>query len=792
MSGRGRLRFLVCAVLAAVLPDVTAATVQLTPEEQAWIAENPVVRIAADPQWSPLEYIDHGRHGGLVAGYLEAIEHRTGLRFEVVPDSGWGHVTTGLERAEVDVLPATLHTFTSPAVAHQIEFTRPYFVGSTVVITGEATTAIHDLAQLDGKVLAFKRGGAYESFLRALHPRIVLSPVDTTEQALVEVMEGRAVAALDSNVTVLPLLRRKYAGQLHQAGVIRSVPMALAMGVHRDKPILLGILDKTLASLTSRETDVLIERHFRQADYGAPSWPSLSHHYRSQLYLFTAGLFLIIGFAVHAHRQHQRARRSEKEKSTFLAVMSHEIRSPMNAIMGAMEILARADLPTETQRLVRVAANGGNTLLHLLDDVLDVSKLEAGRLVLEKVPVDLMEVVHSVTDLLSVSAEAKGITLGVEVGTLPEERLLLDRMRIGQILHNLIGNAIKFTPHGGVTVRIDYEPATASGAGDGMLELRIIDTGIGMDDASQGKLFGAYTQARTSTARQFGGTGLGLWICRALAAHMGGRISLESALGKGTAVTVRLPATRSTDLRAVDKAVNAFTRIEGRTPRVLLTEDTEANQIVLMAQLALLGCDGTLARDGTSALRRLAEDRYDLILMDCDLPDMSGFEVVRTWRAEEADRALAPTPVLAISACSGPDHTRRCFEAGMDGVLTKPISLGKLQDALLLWCDLAPAAPEAVIAPDLRDNREQIVEAMRKDIAGIVEAGARGDNPDGLHHAHRLVGAGEVLGMTALVTAARAMEQRFRTAGQGAIAVSAVERERLEALLQAWSDAAGR
>ena len=791
-----RLAVVWCIALAWI-PHAVATPVELTQEERAWIAAHPVVRIAADPRWMPIEYVENGQHKGLIAEYLKVIGHRTGLRFEVVHGAGWGSGADRLRRGEVDVLPAALRGFTTPEVAELVEFTPPYFVGSTVVITRDDMPTVYDLAQLEGKVLALKENGAYEAEVRAWHPGIELLTTRTAEEALAAVAAGRADAAMGANVTMLPFLRRKYQGLLHQSGVIGSLPVELAMGVHRDKPVLRAILTKGLASLSPKETDAIIDLYFRKADYGAPSLSTLSRHYALQLILLALAVSLITLFAAHAHKQHKRARRSEKEKSTFLAVMSHEIRSPMNAIMGAIELLRRADLPHETRRLLDAAAGGADNLLHLLDDVLDVSKLEAGRLQLDPCPVDVGEMVRAVTDLLSVTANAKGITLEVLEQRLPEGRLMLDRSRVGQILHNLIGNAIKFTHHGGVTLKVHYE-SDARSTQSGILGLCVSDTGIGMDTASRQRVFDPYTQATTSTARQFGGTGLGLWICRQLVEEMGGSIELKSEPGEGTIVDVRLPATLHTSKERGDcgsRAASDLSNASTSSPRVLLTEDTEANQVVLMAQLSSLGCETALARDGTTALRALATGSYDLILMDCDLPDMSGYEVVRQWRAEEVQKGKSPTPVLAISATTGGEHISRCFDAGMDGVLTKPIKLGMLKDALQLWCDRessqAVASDGRVTGHEILIDRQELAETMRGDISGIMTASLHGDNKAALHYAHRLVGASDVLGLTKLANDARVLEQRLRMTEEEAVEISKAELDMLETSLLEWSNEPG-
>ncbi|KAF1020080.1 MAG: Autoinducer 2 sensor kinase/phosphatase LuxQ [Pseudomonas sp.] len=734
------------------------AALDLTRQEQDWIAEHPVVRIAVDPDWKPIEYVENGQYKGITAEYIKQIAQRTGLRFEIVHDAGWGTVTQRLQRKEVDVLPAALQAFTTPAVAGLVNFTHNYFVGITVVVTREQGTAIYDLSKLNGHTVSLKGGGAYQDRIRALYPGITILPSRTPDEELMAVVEGRADAAVGSAAALLPYLKRKYDGVLHEAGVIGSLPMELAMGVRSDLPVLHGILNKALDSFTAKETDQMVEYWFEKADYGKPSLLVLLRYYASQLALTALSLLLIAGFALHARRERRRGVQSEKEKTMFLAVLSHEIRSPMNAILASMELLQRSQLPSEPKHLLQVASNGAEHLLRLLDDVLDISKLEAGRLQLDIAPMDIMELSRTVTDLLGFKAQEKGITLTLQENGSITRRLMLDRLRVGQVLHNLVANAVKFTSQGGVTVSLRYEA--------GALWVSIADTGIGMDMTARQRLFEPYSQASAATARKFGGTGLGLPICRQLVELMKGTIEIDSELGKGTTITVQLPCALHSSLAG--EAPPAITPLQdlrfshAHVLQVLLVEDTLANQAVLKAQLDALGCGHTLAVDGKQALRALAQARYDIVLLDCDLPDITGYEVARRWREEEVAQGKTPTPILALSASTDTGHTAACFEAGMDGVLKKPIKLGKLRDALQLWSDvsLVQAADEAPVADGV--SPAIIVQALEEDLHALGVARQAGDTDAAAHYAHRLVGACEVLGASQVATLARSLEAQFR------------------------------
>ncbi|WP_025809753.1 ATP-binding protein [Pseudomonas chlororaphis] len=777
------------AVLFAWLPPALSQQLDLTQEERAWIAAHPVVRMAVEPNWKPLQYVENGRVMGLASEYISVIERGTGLRFEPVPNSGVGRERIEkLQRGEVDVLPGIMQMFAPQPIIDAAIFTNAYYMGTTIIVTRKDSRAVFDLHRLDGHVVAVKKDSTYDTAIRALYPNVKILGTITPEDSLIAVIEGRADAAIDTAPALLPYLRRKYDEELYVSGGIARLPMELSMAVRRDLPILRRIIDKALGSLTADQIDEMVQRQLESTSYGRPSLAIIFRYYSIHMVLALIGLLLIAGLAIQARQQRRLAMRSEKEKTMFLAVLSHEIRSPMNAILASMELLMqRTELPEESHRLLAVASSGAENLLYLLDDVLDISKLEAGRLQLDLGPVDIMELTHSVVDLLALKAQ-NGVGLELIQEHPIELHLMLDRFRVEQVLHNLISNAIKFTPKGGVTVSIRLDVSTLP-LTKHQLQIRIVDTGIGIDSEALQRLFHPYAQASANTARKFGGTGLGLTICRQLVELMGGSIELESELGRGTAVSVRLPcdtyiAPAHLQEQAMSRQLFDVAATE-HALRVLLVEDTPANQAVLQAQLEALGCHSTLAPDGDKALLALEQNAYDIVLLDCDLPGISGYEVARQWRAMESSLSLAPTPIVAISASTDDEHTTTCFEAGMDGVLKKPIKLGKLRDALQLWTDM-PVAHIDDEATFVTDEPAAIAD-LWGDVHALRAAIEMADMEEAIHWAHRLIGAFAVLEQSDMASLARSMEVRFKA---GPYSTALADLVRLEQLLAQYASSA--
>ncbi len=361
-------------------------------------------------------------------------------------------------------------------------------------------------------------------------------------------------------------------------------------------------------------------------------------------------------------------------KSQFLANMSHEIRTPLNGVLAMAEVMDRGDLaPAQRERLA-VVRQSGEQLLAVLNDVLDLSKIEAGKLELEVGDFDLERMAQGVRDAFDAVAASKGVGFTVEVTPEAAGAWRGDADRLRQIVTNLVSNALKFTSEGQVTAR--FELADAGG-----IRLAVTDTGIGIAAEKMGGLFEKFTQADSSTTRRYGGTGLGLAICRELAQLMGGSISVTSEEGKGSTFYAELPLTHGLAAPAPEPAAPAED-IEGRSVRLLAAEDNAVNQKVLQAIVEPMDVVLDIVPDGRAAVEAWRRGAYDLILMDIQMPVMDGITAARAIRAAEAAESRARTPILALTANAMVHQIEEYLLAGMDGHVSKPIEITKLYDAL--------------------------------------------------------------------------------------------------------------
>lgn len=365
------------------------------------------------------------------------------------------------------------------------------------------------------------------------------------------------------------------------------------------------------------------------------------------------------------------AEAGSRAKTTFLAAMSHELRTPLNGVLGLTDVLLTRSHDAETRDLLETIRRSGDALLALLNDILDLSKIEAGHMSIEPTPFVLPELLEGVRELYVSRAIEKDLYLDLRIDPSTPARLLADPFRLRQVVLNLVSNALKFTSQGGVAVSASYRA--------GLLTLSVTDTGMGMPSDVCAHLFEPFYQAESGERRKVGGTGLGLAISRKLARAMGGDIVVSSDVGVGSTFTVTIAAAVAPALPAV-AAPTAVAPTSPLPRRVLLVEDNVVNQKVARLMLERLGIATVVAYNGAEALARLAVERVDLVLMDCHMPLMDGFEATRRIRA--LGDARSELPIVALTAALFDDERRAIRESGMDAVVPKPIQAALLRKAM--------------------------------------------------------------------------------------------------------------
>ena len=387
---------------------------------------------------------------------------------------------------------------------------------------------------------------------------------------------------------------------------------------------------------------------------------------------------------------------ANQAKSRFLAQMSHEIRTPMNGVLGMTELLLATSLTDKQRRFSHTIRESGTALLHVINDILDFSKIEANKLELEQVEFDLAPMVRGLTDLFHEPLQRKGLQWHCEVDKTLPARWCGDAGRVRQILLNLVGNAVKFTERGEIVVSLQRHH---DALGQVMMKVSVRDTGIGIPLEAQRKIFDPFAQADGSMTRRFGGTGLGLAIVQRLVEMMGGQLGVESAPGHGSTFWFMLPLKQPSDGLATGDSDGADGSTEsGRivssskpsdvpcTARILLAEDDLTNREVLLGMLELCGTSATVVGTGTGVLQALSQSPFDIIFMDCEMPEMDGLTATKAIRERQVTGSDGrPVPIIALTAHALETHRIACLAAGMNDYVTKPVTLEQIANALRRW-----------------------------------------------------------------------------------------------------------
>ncbi|MDI3430549.1 transporter substrate-binding domain-containing protein [Aeromonas sp. V90_14] len=759
----------------------------LRPDEREWLSRLPPLKLGFIQGWMPFSYTDNlGKVAGLIGDYLELFKDKLGLVYLYDTNQSWHDLLQALLHREVDmtIIPTRIN---QQMVGWQQS--QPITSFPVVIAMARGSNTIGGLAELAGKHLIVT-DSMLTAELKARIPDIRITVVHGPKEGLAMVASGKGDAYMGNLAVISRLINEHFDDSLH---IVAPTPFRdeLAVAVREAYAPLLPLINRVLDSMSDKEKRQ-IRNSWLAVNYNEGiSW----HKLVSTLIPVGAGITLfILSLSIayfHLRQEITRRRQVEadlafakeeaelaaRQKADFLATMSHEIRTPMNGIIGMAEQLCFTSLDPEQRQMVGIINQGAEGLLQLIGNVLDYSKLDAGKMELALTSFLLRELIDSVLTMTSSELQRKGLQLYLRVDDEVGARFYGDVLRLKQVLFNLASNAIKFTERGFIELSIRVEGETDE---EQWLLLGVQDTGIGMSADVQARIFNAFEQADGATTRSYGGTGLGLSISRTLAELMGGRLSLESAPGLGTHIGLSIPlvlearhepdpklaglnvfmalpdgklhhtlrlhllslglrlcgAPQGADLLFGDLNEPAAIRVvplgsvlgyqlgddghyclnsnpltwqavrdvcyrqlglaeqlpsdfpsvgadEPLLPqRLLVVEDHHLNQVLVQRQLKQLNLQCDLAENGRQALAMLTFHRYDLILCDCQMPVMDGYEFTRRVRATEG---LAQLPIIAMTANVLPEPAQRCLAAGMNDVLGKPVLMDGLRQMLMKW-----------------------------------------------------------------------------------------------------------
>ncbi len=653
--------------------------ISLSPLEKGWLKEHQEISVVIDQNLAPVEFVDElGMYQGVTIDYLKQLEELLGINFVVSKGITWSE---GVERAKQKKEDMVGSIAKTPVREKKLRFTKPYISMPVKIFATKKITYLSGLDDLAGQTVAVVDGYAVHEWLKANHPGINLRTTANIQEALQLVSDEDVYAYVGNVITTSYYIRKM---DLFNIRVVGETPYKYeqSMAVRDDWPLFAGILQKGFDAISKSERDTIYQR-----------WMSLKEQkqfdYTRIWRLGALALFLIViviawnrllakeikqrKAAEEAMMQAKiAAEKANLAKSEFLANMSHEIRTPMNAILGFTEILKRKVKSPDLLHYLDPIHSSGKALLRLINDTLDLSKVEAGKLELQYSSVGLKQLMIEVETIFRQKMLEKELQFRFEYDDEIPKALIMDPVRIRQILVNMIGNAIKFTDSGYILIAASLLENDYNSQSQVDLRITVKDSGIGIPKDQCGKIFGAFEQTKGQKAEEYGGTGLGLTITRRLVMMMNGNIHVESEVGKGAAFHIDLKEVEVAATMDINEqsAVIDHNLIRFEHSKVLLCDDVDLNRELISTYLEDEDIVITEAQNGKECIEQAEKCNPDLILMDMKMPVMDGYEASRILKG---NNKLKDIPVIAITA-SAFKQDEELIDELCDGYIRKPVS----------------------------------------------------------------------------------------------------------------------
>jgi len=590
---RRRNRIKVCLFLMLFLAIFSLSgsdeKLQFSAEEARFLAAHPTIRIGIDPKFVPFEFISNeGKHGGITADVLSLVAERTGLTFIYDPSLSWTQTVQKTRKRSIDLLAAVGYT---QARAQYMTYLEPYLQFQRAIIVQKSNTSISSFEDLKHRQVAVQRDSSHEGFL-LYYPEIIMRQYDTVEEALLAVNRGEEVAFVGNEATSIYLSRTLGLTELQFVPIAEGGLQDLHMAVRSDWPQLATILQKTLDSISEEEMARILDRWIRYESRSdlAPIIRLVGIIVSILVIILGSSLFWVsrLREAVKEKDAAQKqAQQADLEKSRFLARVSHEIRTPLNGIRGMSYLLEKTSLDAAQLRYVKAISGATQTMQSIINDILEFSRLDEDRIILEHIPFTLDDVLENCISIESYLIHQKGLLFRLHQAEGVPQHLIGDPTRLSQILINLLNNAVKFTENGSIELSVEAQEMQDQAC---VLRFEVKDSGIGMDARQLENLFKPFVQANASIHRKYGGSGLGLSIVKALVEKMDGKLSVTSELGKGSCFTAVIPYTL--DARGSEEEQSRRRSIDFSAIKAWSSAATDTSTIASEASSMSIRCKG--------------------------------------------------------------------------------------------------------------------------------------------------------------------------------------------------------
>lgn len=673
-----------------------------TPQEQAWIERHKEIRYVIDNHFEPLEYLakEGTTYAGIASSYLELIRQKTGINFVRLPTSVWSQSVEKINTRQADMYTCLTRT---PERDKMVNFTQPYIIMPQVFITRNDVKFITDIKELYGKKVVFVEGYAQNELIQQEHPKIEPVIVKDIVDAFKAVVKGDAYAYIELLPVASNYIQKSGFSNLKISG-ISKYESTFHMALRNDwEDEGIAILNKVINSISEEEKNSIYNQWI-QVKYDKTIDYTIVFQIAGVFFLIMIGtLFWNRKLSAEIDKRRevelalqelntkllvatQEAQSATQAKSNFLSNMSHEIRTPMNSILGFAELLDEKVDDKKLKSFIKTIRSSGENLLMLINDILDLSKIESGKFEIINKATPLKKLLEETVALFVLQAEQKELKLELEVDKNLPEVIFVDAFRLKEILTNLIGNALKFTDTGFIKVITQVHRVHKHLSKIDII-IRVHDSGIGIPKEAQSKIFNIFEQQENQDARKYGGTGLGLAISKKLAMLMGGSLDVQSDVGKGSVFTLKL---NSLDIASLqDEGIQSdlilnYDAIDFEKATILVADDVEQNRKLIKESFDATFIEVIEAVDGQDAIEKVKTYPIDLILMDIRMPVLDGYTATRIIKES------SNIPIIALTASIMLEELTKIKEQRFDGYLRKPVSQNELYSELAKFLKYTP------------------------------------------------------------------------------------------------------